>query len=39
MSDMLRGLMTFLFVVSLASVAGAQGQAVNGAIEGTVTDE
>ena len=36
---MLRGIMTFLFVLSLASLAGAQGQAVNGAIEGTVTDE
>jgi len=36
---MLRGIMTFLFVLSLASLAGAQGQAINGAIEGTVTDE
>ena len=36
---MLRGIMTFLFVLSLASLASAQGQAVNGAIEGTVTDQ
>ena len=36
---MLRGIMTFLFVLSLASLAGAQGQAINGAIEGIVTDE
>ncbi len=36
---MLRGIMTLLFVVSLASLAGAQGQSVNGAIEGTITDE
>ena len=35
---MLRGILMFLFVLSLASLAGAQGQAVNGAIEGTVTD-
>src|SRR6266545_5473709 len=38
-THMLRGIMTFLFVLSLASLAGAQGQATNGAIEGTVTDE
>src|SRR5258705_13984385 len=36
---MLRGIMTFLFVLSLASLASAQRQAINGAIEGTVTDE
>ena len=36
---MFRGIMTFLFVLSLASLAGAQGQAINGTIEGTVTDE
>ena len=36
---MFRGLMTVLFVLYLASIAGAQGQAVNGVIEGTVTDE
>src|SRR5439155_1271614 len=38
-THMLRGIMTFLFVLSLASLAGAQGQAINGAIEGTVTDD
>src|SRR5262245_35244698 len=38
-AHMLRGIMTFFFVLSLASLAGAQGQAINGAIEGTVTDE
>jgi hypothetical protein len=36
---MLRGLVAFLLVLSLASLAGAQGQAINGTIEGTVTDE
>src|SRR5436190_7399809 len=38
-THMLRPIMTLLFVLSLASLAGAQGQAINGAIEGTVTDE
>jgi hypothetical protein len=36
---MIRGVVAFLFVLSLASLAGAQGQAINGTIEGTVTDE
>src|ERR1044072_434112 len=36
---MLRGILTSVFILSLASFAGAQGQAINGAIEGTVTDE
>ena len=36
---MFRGLVAFLLVLSLASLAGAQGQAINGTIEGTVTDE
>jgi len=36
---MIRGIVAFLFVLSLASLAGAQGQAINGTIEGTVTDE
>src|SRR6185503_11954498 len=30
---------TVLFVLCFASLAGAQGQAINGAIEGTITDE
>ncbi|MEO8257542.1 MAG: TonB-dependent receptor [Acidobacteriota bacterium] len=36
---MLRGVAAFLLVLSLASIAGAQGQAINGTIEGTVTDD
>src|SRR5438128_9179380 len=36
---MFRGVVAFLLVLSLVSLAGAQGQAINGAIEGTVTDE
>ena len=36
---MFRGIVAFLLVLSLASLAGAQGQAINGTIEGTVTDE
>ena len=36
---MFRGVMTFLIVLSVASLAAAQGQAINGTIEGTITDE
>ena len=36
---MFRGVVTFLLALSVASLAGAQGQAINGTIEGTVTDE
>ena len=36
---MFRGVVAFLLVLSFASLAAAQGQAINGTIEGTVTDE
>src|ERR1041384_2602246 len=36
---MFRGVLAFLLCLSLASAAHAQGQAINGSIEGTVTDE
>jgi outer membrane receptor protein involved in Fe transport len=36
---MFRGVVAFLLFTSLSSFASAQGQAINGTIEGTVTDE
>ena len=36
---MFRALSTFLVSLAFAASAAAQGQAINGTIEGTVTDE